>query len=461
MKRIVAVLALALAAGCSRPVQGNGRNVVLITWETTRADHLSAYGYARKTTPRFDDWARTGALFERHHTVSPRTNPSLASLMTSSYPHQHGTRNILMPLEPENRTLAEILREAGYRTGAVQTHPRLVKHSGFEQGFDDYLDDFRAHPLAEQSLGEAWRWIERASEGDRPWFLWVHVMDPHWTYNPPERFRTAFGPDDPRPRQVYEDIAAGRRTIGPVIFQNQMPPDEIAAFVNLYDAELSYTDEALGKLLGALRGKGLDRKTLVVVTADHGESLGEQQYFFEHGDLGTQAEIHIPLAVALPGAIAEGTRIPFSTRSIDVAPTILDFVGLPADGRFRGVSVRPLLEGTEKADRACLGETDRSLHEEAAARRELEGIAGKRRWARLGPYKLVHIPRRGAPAQRLLFDVERDPGETTDIAPSHPEVVSDLARLLDAWMAEDVQVDRDYHISPELREALRSLGYIN
>jgi arylsulfatase A-like enzyme len=198
-----------------------------------------------------------------------------------------------------------------------------------------------------------------------------------------------------------------------------------------------------------------------VVTADHGESLGEQRYFFEHGDLGTQAEIHIPLAVALPGAIPPRTRVPYATRSIDVAPTILDFVGLPADGRFRGVSLRPLLDGTERADRLCLGETDRSLHEEAADRRELEGIAGKRRWARLGRYKLVHVPRRDAPAQRLLFDVESDPGETTDVAGAHPEVVGDLARRLDAWLAEDTQQDREYHISPELREALRSLGYIN
>jgi arylsulfatase A-like enzyme len=199
----------------------------------------------------------------------------------------------------------------------------------------------------------------------------------------------------------------------------------------------------------------------VVVTADHGESLGEQSYFFEHGDLGTQAEIAIPLALRLPGAIPEGLRVPYSTRSLDVAPTILDFVGLPADGAYRGVSVRPLLEGTERADRACLGETDRSLHEEAASRRELEGIAGKRRWARLGRFKLVHVPRRDAPAHRLLFDVESDPGETTDLAASHPDVVSDLARRLDAWLAEDTQEDRDYHISPELREALRSLGYIN
>ena len=461
MRAVAALLVLGLLGGCSKPVRGNGRNVLLITWETTRADHLSAYGYGRPTTPSFDAWASTGALFERHHTVSPRTNPALASLLTATYPHDHGTRNILMPLEPENRTIAEILREAGYRTGAVQTHPRLVKRSGFEQGFDEYLDDYRSHPLAPNSLARAWRWIAEAAREERPWFLWVHVMDPHWTYDPPAPFRTTFGPEDPRPGRIYDELAAKRRTIGPLIFRNRMEPGELAAFVNLYDAELRYTDHALGNLLESLQESGLDRRTLVLVSADHGESLGEQRYFFEHGDLGTQAEIHIPLALVLPGTIPAGSRIPFSTRSIDVVPTIVDYVGLPADGRFRGMSLRPLIEGAEREDRPCLGETDRSLHEEAAERRELEGIAGKRRWARLGRYKLVHGPRRDAPAQRLLFDAESDPGETTDLAAAHPDVVRDLGRRLDAWLSEDTQQDREYHISPELREALRSLGYIN
>ena len=334
-----------------------------------------------------------------------------------------------MPLEPENRTLAEILREAGYRTGAVQTHPRLVKRSGFEQGFDDYLDDFRAHPLAEQSLGEALRWIDEASRDDRPWFLWVHVMDPHWTYNPPERFRTAFGPDDPRPRQVYEDIAANRRTIGPLIFQNAMPPDEVAAFVNLYDAELRYTDDALGKLLGALQGNGLDRNTLVVVTADHGESLGEQQYFFEHGDLGTQAEIVIPLALRLPGAIPEGTRVPTprgastwhrrSSTSRGSRPTAGS--GGSRSGRcWKGPS-GPI---------APAGETDRSLHEEATARRELEGIAGKRRWVRLGDSSSCTSPG-GTPRRSGCCSTSNRPRRNGRHRRNHTEIVTDLARRLE------------------------------
>ena len=128
------------ALACS-PVKGNRANILLVTLETTRADHLSAYGYSRDTSPSFDAAASQGVLFTHHSTVSPRTNPSLAALFTSNYPHENGVRNLLLPLEPENRTLAEVLRAAGYATGAVQTHPRLLKASGLAFRVADGMGD--------------------------------------------------------------------------------------------------------------------------------------------------------------------------------------------------------------------------------------------------------------------------------------------------------------------------------
>jgi arylsulfatase A-like enzyme len=462
--RLAALAGLGAAGGavpgCRRPLRGNGRNVLLVTIETTRADHVGAYGYARETTPRFDAWSAGGVLFEQHSSVSPRTNPSVASILTARYPHEHGTRSILLPLERECRSLGEIFRDAGYRTAGIQTHPRLVSASGFGQGFDEYLDDFRGHPRADQSLGLAWEWIESASRGRRPWFLWVHVMDPHWPYEPPESWASRFGPPDPRPQRLYEDLRAKRRRIGQVIFRNEMPPDEVAAFVNLYDAEIRFTDEELGRLLGRLERAGLSEKTAVCVTADHGESLGEHDYFFEHGDLGTEPEIRVPLAIALPGAIPAAVRVPWTTRSIDIAPTLLDLAGLPAEGTFRGSSLAPYWNGGTVEDRPCFGETDRSLHEEND-RREVEGVAGKRRWVRLGPYKLVHVPRRDGPPERHLFDVRADFAESRDLFETEAEVAGLLGRMLDAWLAEDAGFLRPTRISPELYETLRSLGYVN
>ena len=452
--------AAAGSSGCGRKVRGNGSNVLLVTIETTRADHVGAYGYTRETTPHFDDWASRGVLFEQHSSVSPRTNPSVASILTSLYPHEHGVRSILLPLEAENRTLGEIFRDAGYRTAGVQTHPRLVAASGFGQGLAEYLDDFRSYPTADRSLGLAWDWMEKASRGTRPWFLWVHVMDPHWPYEPPAPWDVRFGPPDPRPARLYEDLRARRRTIGPVIFRNRMPPDEVEAFVNLYDAEIRFTDEALGRLLERLEDTGLASRTAVCVTADHGESLGEHDYFFEHGDLGTQPEIHVPLAIRFPGAIPSGGRVPWTTRSIDLAPTLLDLAGLSPDGGGRGASLAPLWSGSGGEDRPCFGETDRSLHEEND-RRELAGVAGKRRWVRLGRHKLVHIPHASGTPERKLFDVIRDGQENNDIADTEPALFERLGRMLDGWMAEDDGKTRAYSVSPELYETLRSLGYVN
>ena len=460
--RAAAVLGLALLlSGCRPALQGNGRNLLLVTLETTRADHLSLHGYGRQTSPALARFAARAAVFEAATSVSPRTNPSLATLLTSRFPHEHGVRNLLLPLEPENRTLAEVLRDAGYRTGAIQTHPRLVRGSGLEQGFSDYLDDFRDHPLADQACSKAAAWIERANRKGRPWHLWIHLMDPHWTYDPPASVRTAFAPDDPRPARLYADLAARRRTIGPVIFRNTMPPDEVAAFVALYDAEILHTDRALGALLDRLAADGTLERTVVASTADHGESLGEHDYIFEPGDLGTQAEIHVPLVLAAPAGagVTAGSRTAASVSTLDLAPTLLELLQVPTGGTFRGRSLLPVLAGAE-GDRSCFGETDRAMHEENT-RREVEGVAGKWRWIRRGPFKLMHRPRAGGTAGRALYDLAADPGETVDVSAAHREVADRLGRELEAWLSEDSGEEREYHITDEAREILRSLGYVN
>jgi arylsulfatase len=453
-------MAAAVLAACRPPVQGNGRNLLLITLETTRADHVGAYGYVRDTTPRIDALAAEGALFEKFFTVSARTNPSLASIMTSSYPHDHGVRNLLLTLEPDNLTLAEVLRGAGYVTGAVQTHPRLVAPSGLAQGFDHYDDDVAAHPLAPQAVAAAEAWMRDAAEGERPWFLWLHLMDPHWTYDPPEGWRDRFGPDDPRPRRLYSDLRAGRLTIGSVIFDNAMPPDEVAAFVDHYDREIAFTDQAVGRLLDTLAELGQSGNTVIAVTSDHGESLGEGDYFFEHGDLGSQAEMHVPLVLVTPGVVPPGVRLPWTTSGIDLAPTLVDLLGLEGDDRFRGESLLPWIVGGRGEDRLSFGETGKRFHEENE-RRELDGIAGKWRWVRRGDLQLMHRPRASAEPERRLYDMSAGGGAPRDVTDEHAETMAELAAVLDAWLAEDRGVERDYRITPEAEKQLRDLGYIN
>jgi arylsulfatase A-like enzyme len=453
------LLLLLGAGGCRKPVRGNGRNVLLVTFETTRADHLGAYGYARNTSPNLDRLAEEGVLFEHVSAVSPRTNPSLASMMTSLYPHEHGVRNLLLPIEPELWTLAEALEDAGYDTGAVQTHPRLIAASGFAQGFRHYDDEIDEDALADGACRRALEWIEGRADSGRPWFMWLHLMDPHWTYDPPDPWRTTFGPDDPRPGRFYRALQERRAELGPVIFNNTMPEDEIAAYRDFYDAEIRFTDAELGKLLGKLRAAGLEESTVVIVSADHGESLGEHDYYFEHGDFGTEPEIHIPLLLKGAG-VPEGVRVPWTVTNLDIAPTIVDLVGLEPDPDFRGTSLLPLTGRGEGEDRACFGETGKRFHDENTLR-EVEGVEGKWRWLRRGRFKLFHRPRAEGPPDRVLYDLAVDPAETTDVTDGNPEIAAELGRMMDDWLAEDTGEIREYHVTPELRETLRSLGYVD
>jgi len=445
---------------CSCKSGSRKLNVILITLETTRADHLSCYGYARTTTPHIDRLAESGALFTKAFAVSPRTNPSLASLFTSLYPHEHGVRNLVWPLDPGKKTLAEILRDNGYTTGAVQTHPRLTPASGFSQGFQMYDDNVVGHPRADLACEAAASWIRKMSETKQPWFLWVHLMDPHWIYLPPRKYRTAYSPEDPRTIHLYEDLSKNVLDFGDVTFLNRMPPDEVKSFVNLYDGELRFTDESIGILLAALTETRMTDRTIFVITADHGESLGEHDYFFEHGDFGTEPEIHIPLVLVIPGLTRPGTRIEGQVRNLDIMPTILDALHISYAGKVRGTSLLPMLNG-QSSTRPCFGETGENYFPQNK-RREIPGIKGKWRWLREDRFKLVYVPHAQSEEWKL-FDLESDPGETMDVARQYPEITAKMKTKLLAWMGEDKLANHSTEspLSPEAREELKALGYTN
>jgi len=189
--------------------------------------------------------------------------------------------------------------------------------------------------------------------------------------------------------------------------------------------------------------------------------LGEHAYFFEHGDFGTEPEIHVPLLFVAPGLVPAGIRPSATVRSLDVAPTVLDLLGLRTELQFRGVSLLPLLRGSGAGeDRTCFGEVDEKFHEENT-RREVDGMAGKWRWMRHGRYKLFYIPHASGPPERRLYDLATDPGETRDLSREYPAMVGWLARDLDGWVTEGRVADSGGGSERETYERLRSLGYIN
>jgi arylsulfatase A-like enzyme len=300
-----------------------------MTLDTTRADHLGVYGYERPTSPNLDELAAHAEVYEKAYSTSSWTLPAHASLFTGRYPRSHGMRHdpagelvladaIDAPegirargLSDEALTLAEILQAAGYRTGAVVAGPWLHRSFGLSRGFVHYDDEavHSARRAAEVTDG-ALRWLE---QGDEPFFLFLNYFDPHAPYAPPPRYRKTF-----LPRGAEVNLRSSR----------QAPA--------LYDAEILYMDEQVGRLLRALRERGLYDDTLVIVTADHGELLGDRGTW-GHERYLWEPLVRVPLVVKRPGPRQPGRREQAPISIVDVLPLVLEAVGLEPPGGVQGV----------------------------------------------------------------------------------------------------------------------------
>jgi len=421
-RRLGALLATTLlVAGCggSPPPGGERVNVLLVTLDTTRADHVGAYGADTVRTPALDRLAAEGVLFRDAVTSVPLTLPAHASIMTGSWPIDHGVHdngNFVVPAAAT--TLAEILRAEGFATGAVLGAYVLDHSWGLDQGFDAYDDRFEG--LSERSFGSetlqrdatevadlALDWLQ--SHADERFFLWAHFYDPHFPYDPPEPFAATY-PDRP------------------------------------YAGEVAYADAELGRILDHLRESGLDASTLVVVVGDHGEGLG-QHGEPDHGIYLYQPTMQVPLIVRAPGGRPRGS-VDGLARHVDLLPTVLDFLGLPIPAGLRGESLLPQMQGRAPAgERFAYGETFYPRFHYGWS--ELRSL-------RNGRYKYILAPR------PELYDLEQDPGETFDRIDAHPGIAEhlagELARLIAAESAPDDAAGGT--IDPETLDRLRSLGYV-
>jgi arylsulfatase A-like enzyme len=324
--------AVAAAAGAT---SAGVPHVVLITVDTLRADHLSCYGYHRNTSPHIDRLASEGVRFDQAYTTIPLTGPAHISLFTSRYPQEHGARNNGVATAGAAKLvfLPQVLRKHGYRAGAfVSAWPLTARLTHLDRSFDDYEETltrryklFNSSRYAEDVTPLAVRWLER-NAGKR-FFLWVHYFDPHQPY---ER-RSGFAP-------------AANGAGAPDRSQNAEMRDRIAR----YDSEIAYTDHHVGILLHTLDRLKLRDSTLIVVAADHGESLGEHDYV-GHGRHLYRDIVRVPLIVRLPKAVPPGLVIPERVSLLDVAPTVVDLVLGPARGSltkaFAGRSLAPALTG--------------------------------------------------------------------------------------------------------------------
>ncbi len=466
-RRLVLLLfGSALALGCGR---ASPPNVLLVTVDTLRADHLPFYGYERSTMPRMAGWIPEATVFERCFSPTPLTDPSMASLLTGMHPLRHGVRHSARGLDVGFSTLPQLMREHGYVTAAFVSRAGLVNEGFLGRGFDhsDFVGGAAADRLPEGSRRNVEKWQRRADHvtdalltwleqpREAPFFVWLHYYDPHAYYDPPEPFDTRFTEGlDPAP------VTNLRAWWGRV--------SDINRTVAAYDGEIATVDHAFDRVTSRLRGSGAWDDTLVIVTSDHGESLGEHAHM-DHGEWLYHEQIRVPLVMRLPGTVPAGARIGESVRLIDLAATIIDLTGVRGEdvdafvAGMDGASLSPLLRG-DSADRPrpvfsesenC-PESRRAIRWAPGMRCAPPGPEGKLRAFFDGRYKLIITP---LPEGRHheLYDLDRDPDESRDLAASDPGRVREMERVMDAYWQQ--QPTPAPIVEERTREQLKALGY--
>jgi arylsulfatase A-like enzyme len=428
-------------------------NVLFVILDAGRADHFGAYGYARPTTPNIDRFAREGVLFERAFTPAVYTLGAMSSVWTSQYPDRHHADVSFAARLPRDRlTLAELLGAQGIHTAGFVSNVIAGSFNGFDRGFAEFHEVFReqstsgADGLARTVPG----WIA-AQTGGR-FFAYVHFREPHCPYNPPPPFDTRFGPEGPISRDMR--MACGTGTWVTDVNQGRRPLSgpEKDHLVRLYDGNLAFADDVMGQIRAALEKANLLERTVVIISADHGEAL------FEHGWIGHNVQlydesVHVPLIVRFPAGQGPpaGTRIGTLADLLDVAPTIADLFGVMGQGssgrQFQGRSLLPVILGAP-GETAVLSRTvwDRPRY----ARRD-EG------------YKFIYDTRTG---DEELYDLARDPGEKTNLVTADPLRAAWSRQSLHHWIASAARAAvSEGAIAPgrltrEQCENLKALGYL-
>ncbi len=472
-------LLLLLCAACSDPPSGDGSDtskapgepsasappsVLLITIDTLRADHLGAYAAESSTTPHLDRLAEQGTVFDRAATPMPMTRPAHFSILTSRYPREHGVLNNQLSLAESATTLAEIFQNVGYHTGGFVAVALLSREAGAAQGFDEFSSPSNPkHRSGKAVVKQAMRFMAASED---PFFLWVHLFDPHLPYAPPAVFR----PDlVPRLASSLPEVSWKRLKAIATENDGDIPLAVLNHAKALYRGEVSYVDHWVGELLEAFDRARTASDSIVVFTADHGECF-EHGVYFEHADCLYQGAVRIPLLIRHSDFPA-GTRFGGQVSSIDVAPTILrsarmeipmEFSGRPLQDQREGEDRYVLLQHPFYQQRAAGGrtlrqETIRSVAGEATRQivvdEERVGIVGR-------AWKLI---KEGATTE--LYSLEARGGEESRETRIDSETDSDVTQALSTTLQTQLEnhplslIDPG-RINDELRETLRVLGYL-
>lgn len=435
-------------------------NIVLVTVDALRRDHLGLYGYDRETSPTIDRLGREGVVFERAYSHGNRTILAMPALFTSLYPSEHGAvgfHEIVRPLPQDRTTIAEMLRDAGYTTVGLMSNIYLKRPFAMTQGFDR-VDDFntarlrlsvyrvllklglvermghspRAHQVTERAL----RWWRRS--GDRPLFLFVHYMDVHHPYDPPPEVFARFNRHTTRfaPSTLF-DLTVGMLQNPPPL---KMARGDLEGLIDLYDACIRNVDDELSRLVDEIRNSSKERETIVVVTSDHGDEFLEHGSLY-HNNLLIEELIRVPLVVWSDRGLAP-RRVKDLARHVDVLPTLAAWAGANPPSGIRG---RSLVE--------CIRSGSPTGVEESIAEGDFCTALVTPRW------KLMCVDTTGSCE---LYDLAGDPGAFHDVASEHPDTAAAMRERIDRYLetVDREALQRTSRAGQATLDQLRALGYV-
>lgn len=480
IKKLIAILIVSIAVltvlGYYLLCNDKPPNILLITIDTLRADHLGCYGYQLDTSPTIDRLAKKGILFTDCAPQWPQTLPSMAALNTGLYPKTMGIKYGGHKLPSSFLLMSEIFSQAGYRTGAVVANFNIGKTFGFNQGFDHFVESwqemwkekkrnilFYNYPgkvkhftNATIMVDQALKWLEE-SKNEKPFYLWLHYMDPHGPYLPPKSHAGYFNNkytaepvplEELPPYQLQTDDETG------------LPITDLAFYQAQYDREIRFIDDELGRLFSDIKQYNSDRNTIIILTSDHGESLSEHNYYLEHGKLPYQACAHIPLIIADNTKLSAGLTFKKPVGLIDVSATILELAGIAIPQHFEGQSLAPLMRKKKNAavPKYTFMESGRTIKDTQLT-------------VRYGKWKLIHVRslknrKVMAGTEYELYDIKNDPSEIHNLVTQHPKIVKRLGKVLHDWYTsgprpseQNIEVDIN-SLDPKAVEMLKSLGYV-
>lgn len=432
-------------SGCRKsPRLSDLPHIFLVTVDTLRRDFLGCYGYSRGTSPNIDDFSAEAAIYDTCYAHAPETISSFASIHTGFYPHE--SKLVNQPLPSEAQTIAETLRESGYNTLAVVSNYVLQSPEGFEQGFMVYDDTLlQAEAVRKQPERVAKDTTERAIElltqyHNAPVFMWIHYQDPHGPYTPPPPYSTMFSYPDHEPRLLKVNPSVYGKG-GIPSYQKLGDNTDFYHYVSQYEGEIRYQDASFGQLLAAIKELGIYDKSVIMFSSDHGECLGEKDYYFCHSENLYEPLIQVPLIIKYPDEKPQ--RIANTAQHIDLFPTILKLIGRSPENNLRGRDLR------------CLTDEKMEIFSEKVVNRKTSLVCEN--------MKLIFSH---SPSNWEFYDLTADPTEKDNLIskPEHSQRITDMKKRIHGFAYYDVPpeikpVERRKRTEQEL-ENLKSLGYL-